>query len=481
MVRGHQLRTSLSLNLSQRLAMTPSLLQKIELLTLNLLELSDLLNRELAENPVLEEVPPQSEVEGSEKREEETRKEETRKDEGEDSYEDFDYEYFFGEYLSPTPRSREWEVSSEQPSFELFLATPSTLSDHLNWQLHLTEVATEICAIAEFIIGNIDEDGYLMVTAEEIAESLQVSTDQVEEALRIVQNLDPIGVGSRDLQECLLLQIRAADLEGSLVERLVQEHLPLVQGKKFSELAKALDCELEEVALAMETLRGFSPKPGEKYSSQSPTYIQPDVHIYKVDGEYEIALNNDGLPKLRLSRSYRELLKQKNVSKETKSFVRERFRSAMDLLKSVDQRQQTIYRACDAIVKRQRDFLDQGVTHLKPMLIKDVAEELGVHSSTVSRVVANKHAHTPQGVIELRKFFTSGIESADGESISVVQVKEKIKESIANEDNKKPFSDQRISGLLNEKGIRITRRTVAKYRDQMGIPGSRERKNAVLF
>jgi len=476
MVRGHQLRTSLSLNLSQRLAMTPSLLQKIELLTLNQLELSDLLNRELAENPVLEEVPPQSEVEGSEKREEET-----RKDEGEDSYEDFDYEYFFGEYLSPTPRSREWEVSSEQPSFELFLATPSTLSDHLNWQLHLTEVATEICAIAEFIIGNIDEDGYLMVTAEEIAESLQVSTDQVEEALRIVQNLDPIGVGSRDLQECLLLQIRAADLEGSLVERLVQEHLPLVQGNKFSELAKALDCELEEVALAMETLRGFSPKPGEKYSSQSPTYIQPDVHIYKVDGEYEIAMNNDGLPKLRLSRSYRELLQQKNVSKETKSFVRERFRSAMDLLKSVDQRQQTIYRACEAIVKRQRDFLDQGVPHLKPMLIKDVAEELGVHSSTVSRVVANKHAHTPQGVIELRKFFTSGIEGADGESISVVQVKETIKEIIANEDNKKPFSDQRIAGLLNEKGIRITRRTVAKYRDQMGIPGSRERKMAVLF
>ena len=200
-----------------------------------------------------------------------------------------------------------------------------------------------------------------------------------------------------------------------------------------------------------------------------------------MDGEYEIAMNNDGLPKLRLSRSYRELLQQKNVSKETKSFVRERFRSAMDLLKSVDQRQQTIYRACEAIVKRQRDFLDQGVPHLKPMLIKDVAEELGVHSSTVSRVVANKHAHTPQGVIGLRKFFTSGIEGADGESISVVQVKEKIKEIIANEDNKKPFSDQRIAGLLNEKGIRITRRTVSKYRDQMGIPGSRERKMAVLF
>ena len=476
MARGPQLRATLGLNLSQRLAMTPSLLQKIELLTLNRLELSDLLNQELAENPVLEEISQQPEVEGSEKKEEES-----EKDGEEENYEDFDYEYFFGEYLSPAPRSREWEANSEQPSFELFLATPSTLSDHLNWQLRLTEVPAEICDIAEFMIGNIDEDGFLMVTVEEIAESLGVSLDQVEAALLVVQNLDPIGIGSRDLQECLLLQIRAADLEGSLVERLVEEHLELVQAKKFSELAKALDCELEEVAVAMETLRTFSPQPGEKYSSQSPTYIQPDVHIYKSDDEYEISLNNDGMPRLRLSRSYRELLKRKNVSKETKSFVRERFRSAMELLKSVDQRQQTIYRACDAIVKRQRDFLDQGITHLKPMLIKDVAEELGVHSSTVSRVVANKHAHTPQGVIELRKFFTSGIESADGGSLSVVQVKEQIKGIIANEDTKKPFSDQRIATLLNDNGVRITRRTVAKYRDQMNVPGSRERKMAVLF
>jgi RNA polymerase sigma-54 factor len=319
------------------------------------------------------------------------------------------------------------------------------------------------------------------MTVEEIAESLLASVDQVEKALRIVQNLDPIGIGSRDLQECLLLQIRAADLEGALVEKLVQAHLPLVEAKKFNELAKAMDCELEEVALAMETLRSLSPKPGEKYSSQSPTYIQPDVHIQKVDDEYQIALNNDGLPQLRLSRAYRELLKQKNVSKDTKSFVRERFRSAMELLKSVDQRQETIYRACEAIVKHQGDFLDHGTVYLKPMLIKDVAEELGVHSSTVSRVVANKHAHTPQGVIGLRKFFTSGIESVDGTSLSVVYVKEKIKVIIANEDNKKPYSDQRIAILLNDNGIQITRRTVAKYRDQLNISGSCGRKMAVLF
>ena len=469
------LRQTLGLTLSQRLVMTPSLLQKIELLTLNRLELSDLLNQELGENPVLEEIAGQAEVEGVEGTEEKEKSDDT------DGYEDFDYEYFFGEYLSPSSRTREWEGKSEQPSFELFLATPSTLNDHLNWQLNLTEVAAEIGDIGYFIIGNIDEDGYLILPVEEIAQSLKVSEEQVEEALQVVQSLDPIGVGSRDLQECLLIQIRATGLENSLVEKLVLDYLPLIQAKKFRDLAKQLGCDLEEIAAAMETIRSFSPKPGQKYSTQSPVYIQPDVHIYKMGDEYEISLNDDGLPKLRLSRAYRELLRKKDVSKDTKSFVKERFRSAMELLKSVDQRQQTIYRACVAIVNRQKGFLDRGASYLQPMLIKDVAEELGVHSSTVSRVVANKHAYTPQGVIALRKFFTSGIERSDGEIVSVVQVKEKIKGILANEDTQKPLSDQKISKVLNEDGIQITRRTVAKYRDQMRIPGSRERKMAVLF
>jgi len=476
MNRRSPLRQTLGLNLSQRLVMTPSLLQKIELLTLNRLELSDLLNQELAENPVLEEAIEQPELEPGERTEEEK---ESAKDE--DEYEDFDYEYFFGEYLSPSFRSREREAKSDQPSFELFLATPSTLSDHLNWQLNLNGVPTEIREIGYFIIGNINEDGYLMVSVEEIAESLQCSGEKVEEALSVVQSLDPIGVASRSLQECLLIQIRADGLEGSLAEKLVQDHLPLIQARRFKELVKQAGCSLEEIAEAMETVRSFSPKPGQKHSQTSPIYIQPDVHIYKVDGEYQIALNDDGLPKLRLSRAYRELLQRKNVSKETKSFVKERFRSAIELLKSVDQRQQTIYRACVVIVDRQRQFLDRGVKYLKPMLIKDVAEELGVHSSTVSRVVSNKHAHTPQGVIELRKFFTSGIESSDGEDLSVVQVKEKIKDILANEETDKPFSDQKIAEALNHDGIQITRRTVAKYRDQMRIPGSRQRKMAVLF
>ena len=476
MNRHGPLRQTLGLNLSQRLVMTPSLLQKIELLTLNRLELSDLLNQELAENPVLEEAIEQPEIEPGERTEEEK---ESAKDE--DGYEDFDYEYFFGEYLSPSYRSREREARSDQPSFDLFLATPSTLSDHLNWQLNLNDVSAEIREIGYFIIGNINEDGYLVVSVEEIVESLHASREKVEEALSVVQSLDPLGIASRTLQECLLIQIRADGLEGSLAEQLVRDHLPLIQARRFKELVKQVGCSLEEIAEAMETVRSFSPKPGQKHSQTNPIYIQPDVHIYKVDGEYQIALNDDGLPKLRLSRAYRELLQRKNVSKETKSFVKERFRSAIELLKSVDQRQQTIYRACVVIIDRQRQFLDRGVKYLKPMLIKDVAEELGVHSSTVSRVVSNKHAHTPQGVIELRKFFTSGIESSDGEDLSVVQVKERIKDILANEETDKPFSDQKIAEALNHDGIQITRRTVAKYRDQMHIPGSRQRKMAVLF
>ncbi len=301
----------------------------------------------------------------------------------------------------------------------------------------------------------------------------------MDEALKLVQSLDPTGVGARDLQECLLLQLRAADFGDSLEERLVLDYLPLLQAKKYKEIAKELDCETEDVIDALDTLRRFSPKPGLKFSSDKPIYVQPDVYIFKVDDEYQIQLNDDGMPRLRLNRAYREMLKEQHVSKDTKSFIKERFRSALELLKSIDQRQQTIYRVCVAIVNRQRDFLDRGLLYLRPMLIKDIAEELGVHSSTISRVVANKYAHTPQGVIELRKFFTVGVESTDGENLSIVHVKERIKRIIGNENASRPLSDQKISRILNQEGIQITRRTVAKYRDQMHVPGSRERKSAI--
>lgn len=474
MGKRYQLRSGLGVNLSQRMTITPALLQNIKLLTLNRLELSDLLSQELANNPVLEEVSEQDDLDVLDRQKAEGMN-------GESDYENFDYEYFFGEYLSATPHSIGLEHPAEQIPVDFFLTTPSTLNDHLNWQLNLTEMSGQIRKIAEFIIGNIDENGYLMVTVEEISWALEVSTDQIEEALRGVQNLDPIGVGSRNLRECLLLQIRSADLGGSLAESLVQEHLSLVQTKKFNELAGVLNCSPEDVFLAVEKLKNFSPNPGAKYNSQRPHYIQPDIHIYKVDNDYQILLNNDGLPKLCLSKSYRELLRQKGISKDAKTFVRERFRAAMELLQGVDQRDQTVYRVCKVIVGHQKDFLDHGMASLKPLLIKDVAEEMGVHSSTVSRIVSNKYAYTPQGVVELRKFFSSGVVNTCGRAMSVVQVKEKIKGIVANENNESPFSDQRISALLNNRGIEITRRTVSKYRHQMGILDSRERKIAVLF
>jgi RNA polymerase sigma-54 factor len=457
--------------------MTPSLLQKIELLTLSRLELSELLNQELAENPVLEESLESPGYETPEKPAEVQKAEQ----EAGDTYDDFDYEYFYGEYLNPSYKSREFEGDDDRPSFDLFLASPSTLSDHLTWQLNLSDIDPDIRAISDFIVGNIDADGYLGCSVEEVSANLGVTEEKALEALATVQSLDPVGVGARDLQECLLLQIRAAGLQGSLVETLVERYLPLIQQRKFKEIAKELGCEYEEISKALEAMRRFSPAPGEKYSSEKPFYVQPDVYIYKVDDEYQIQLNDDGLPRLRLNRAYREMLKEQNVSKDTKSFIKERFRSALELLKSVDQRQQTIYRVCVAIVERQRNFLDRGLMFLKPMLIKDIAEELGVHSSTISRVVANKYAHTPQGVIELRKFFTVGVESSDGENLSIVHVKERIKRIIGNENSAKPLSDQKIARILNQEGIQITRRTVAKYRDQMHVPGSRERKLAVLF
>jgi len=460
--------------------MTPSLLQKIELLTLSRMELSELLNQELAENPVLEEAADQDFEVPAERPAAETQKTEGS-EESTENYEDFDYEYFFGEYLTPSAGGqREHETGDDdRPSFDLFLANPSTLADHLTWQLNLSEVRPDIKEVAVYIIGNLNEEGYLMTPVEEIVANLGAPEAKVQEALKLVQSLDPTGVGARDLQECLLIQLRAADFGDSLEERLVLDYLPLIQAKKYKEIAKEVDCETEDVLDALETLRRFSPKPGLKFSSDKPIYVQPDVYIFKVDDEYQIQLNDDGMPRLRLNRAYREMLKEQHVSKDTKSFIKERFRSALELLKSIDQRQQTIYRVCVAIVNRQRDFLDRGLLYLRPMLIKDIAEELGVHSSTISRVVANKYAHTPQGVIELRKFFTVGVESSDGENLSIVHVKERIKRIIGNENSSRPLSDQKIARILNQEGIQITRRTVAKYRDQMHVPGSRERKSAI--
>ena len=480
------LRQTLDLRLSQRLALTPSLLQKIELLQLNKLELQDMLNQELIENPILEEVPDEdtpAEIAMDAGVAEEPPAPEAPKAEGDekDSFDEIDFRYFFDEYLDTGYRNREVEDSEERPSFEAFLTRAPSLEEHLNWQLGLSDAKPEIAEIARQIIGNLSEDGYLLISMEELCQICGCTLEEAGEALALVQAMDPVGVASRDLRECLCLQLENVELKGSLAYRIVQDFLPLVENHKFKEIAARAGASFEDVLQAVDFIKHLIPKPGQKYSNQNATYVQPEVTIAKVDNEYLILVNDEGMPQLRLNAGYKELLKSNGVSSETKTFLREKFRSAVDLLRSVNQRKQTIYKVCVCILNRQRDFLENGPSHLHPMLIKDVASELGVHSSTISRVVTNKYVDTPRGVIELRKFFTMGVESPDGEELSIVQVRLKIKKLIEEENRSKPYSDNQLGQLLRRDNIFITRRTVAKYREQMQIPGSRERKIGYLF
>ncbi len=471
--RRPQLRQSLDLRLSQRLALTPSLLQKIELLQLNKLELQEMLTQALIENPILEEVT-EPEV-PREPSLEEKAPEATQDAREKDSFEEIDFQYFFDEYLDTGYKNREVE-DPEKPSFETFLVRPPSLTDHLTSQLGLADVDAHTAEIAQQIIGNLDEDGYLLLGIEELCQLTTATREEAEAALRLVQSFDPVGVAARDLRECLLLQLEARGLRESLAWRIISEHLALLESHKFKELATRTGSSFETVLQAVDTIKHLIPKPGQKYNPQNVNYVQPEVTISKVDGEFVIIQNDEGMPQLRMNSSYRELLKSNGVSGETKTFLREKFRSAVELLRSVNQRKRTIYRVCDVIVKRQRDFLERGASALRPMLIKDVAYELGVHSSTISRVVTNKYVDTPQGVMELRKFFTMGVESPDGEELSIVQVKLKIRKLIESESKGKPYSDNQLGQLLKRDNVFITRRTVAKYREQMQIPGSRERR-----
>jgi len=481
--RRHHLRQTLDLRLTQRLALTPSLLQKIELLQLNKLELREMLNQELMENPLLEEVLEQEtprEIGLEERNPDEPATATEEKGPERDSFEEIDFRYFFDEYLDSGFRNREVE-ESEKPSFEAFLVRSRSLADHLNWQLGLIEVDERTAEIARHIIGNLNEDGYLTIPLSELCQLAACSPEAAEAALKVVQQMDPVGVGARDLKECLSLQLADLGLENTLAWNIISNHLQLLEHHRFKEVASRTGASFEDVVGAMDVIKKLAPKPGQKYNPEKPAYVLPEVSIAKVDGEYMILQNDEGMPQLRLNPAYRDLLRSGGVSAEARSFIRERFRSAVDLLRSVNQRKQTIYKVCACIINRQREFLEKGPVALRPMLIKDVATELGVHSSTISRVVTNKYVDTPQGVMELRKFFTMGVENPDGEELSIVQVKLKIRKLIEGENRQKPFSDNQIGQLLRKDNVFITRRTVAKYREQMQIPGSRERKIGYLL
>ena len=469
------LQQKLYTKLAQKLILTPSLQQAIKLLPMTTLELVDLLNQEMVENPLLEEVPTE-ELQPLEAAAQ-TEKPETPQDQKQDTWDDADYEYFFGEYLDECYRPRAAQEVKELPPIENTLSTASTLIDHLMWQLSLQTDDDRLREIGAAIIGNLDDDGYLVASIDEIAAMGNWPVEQVEQVLAQVQQLDPIGVAARDLQECLHLQLLHLGLAGTPAEKVVTEHLRLLQNHQVPEIARRLGLSLEELKHDIEIIRHLDPQPGSRYNPKPSQYVIPDVYVMKVEDQYVAVLNEEGLPQLRISPVYRRLLdKGSGNNDETRAYVKDKFRSALWLIKSVDQRQKTIHKVATSIVNFQRDFLDLGIEHLRPLVLRDVANDIGMHESTVSRVVNNKYMHTPQGVFEFKYFFHSGISSSYGESVSSVTIKQHIRKIIEGEDSRKPLSDSKIVSILQKEGPMLARRTIAKYREELKIPTSNQRK-----
>jgi RNA polymerase sigma-54 factor len=462
--------------LVQKLILTPSLQQAIKLLPMSTLELSDLLNQEMVENPMLEEVPTED-LQPADAAPEKPEEAAAAADKG-DTWDDQDYEYFFGDYLDDGYRPRTPTEVKELPPIENTLSSSASLSDHLRWQLAMQTDDPQTREIGEAIIGNLDDDGYLVATVEELAAMGPWAPDAVERTLALVQGLDPVGVASRDLQECLLLQLRHLGLAGSPAERIVSEHMRLLQNHQVPELARKLGLSLDELKQHIELIRHLDPKPGSRHNPSPSQYVIPDVYVVKVEDHYVALLNEEGLPQLRISPVYRRLLDKSSGENndETRAYVKDKFRSALWLIKSVEQRQKTIHKVATSIINFQRDFLDHGVEYLRPLVLRDVASDIGMHESTVSRVVTNKYMHTPQGVFEMKYFFHSGIASSYGEAVSSVTIKQRIRRIIEQEDPHKPLSDSKIVSILQHEGLELARRTIAKYREELKIPTSNQRK-----
>ena len=572
------LQPKLNMKVSQRQVLTPGLVQMVSVLALNKLELREMINTEMVENPVLEELEEtvvsldeRTGIEGDRERSAEDVAAESAREE-KDPFDEIDFGSYFQDYLDPGFRTSSNFEEYDKPSFENFLSQPSTLSDHLAWQLGSLTLTPEVRAAAELVVGNLNDDGYLTASDEEMVESLlqfnstarpepipfergakvkapyrwiepKQSEDgdgdmrdqpldlaaaaehedergvllaAVEEARKVVNFLDPVGVGARNLQECLLIQICAQRGEAALVlhrrvtaatkngsggdenygaahgvattddpdredifniaTHIVTHCLPLLQKKDMRELTKSCGRSAEEVHAAVEFIRTLDPRPGQRYNQSETRLIEPDVAFVKRDGEYIVVMNEEDMPTLRLNQGYRKMLQQKQTEKEVKEYVKERYKSAIQLLRNIEQRKNTIVRTCDAIVRRQQEFLEHGVNALKPMMIKEVAEEIGVHPSTVSRAVANKYVHTSQGVFELRFFFSEAVNGPEGGDLPLVLLKRKVKKLIEDEDERKPLTDDQLAAELQRQGIQVTRRTVAKYREDMQIPSTHQRR-----
>ena len=570
------LQPKLNLKVSQRQVLTPDLVQMVSVLALNKLELKEMINTEMVENPVLEELEEsavsleeRAGLEGDRERSAEEVAAESERVE-KDPFDEIDFGSYFQDYLDPGFRTVSNFEEYDKPSFENFLSQPGTLTDHLEWQLGSLTLSPDLRLAADLVVGNLNEDGYLTASDEELMQSWMQSREPVHpdpipfergtrgkpnpweafsnsrngsgpaqeeevvelaavsdedmaflqatvrEARTLVNFLDPVGVGARDLRECLLIQICAQQGEAAIVLRrrqmaagdasgkdtpdnggtestgvvncpdrgdifglathIVTNCLPLLLKKDMRELTRSCGRSAEEVVAAVEFIRTLDPRPGQRYNHSETRLIEPDVAFVKRDDTYIVVMNEEDMPTLRLNQSYRRMLQQKQTEKEVKDYVKERYKSAIQLLRNIEQRKNTIVRTCEVIVRRQQEFLEHGVNALKPMMIKEVAEEIGVHPSTVSRAVANKYVHTSQGVFELRFFFSEGVNGPEGGDLPLVLLKRKVKKLIEEEDERKPLTDDQLAAELQRQGIQVTRRTVAKYREDMQIPSTHQRR-----
>ncbi len=510
----------LQLRVAQKQILTPGLVQMVTVLQLNRLELKDMISQEIAENPVLEESAdgveeltpqelqtlleserdphpadegilaaaqePEAPVEEIAAEAPVSMTESAPAPEAEapapaettstDPFDEIDFGSFFDDYLDPGYKSPASE-QSDKPSFETFLSSPVTLADHLQSQLSLMVLTEAVRDAADAVIGNLDENGYLVASLEEVADETGCGVDVAAEGLRVVHSLDPAGIGARDARECMLLQLESRGARGGVAWQIVADHLKLVETRQLRELVKALGRPMEHIQVAVDVIKHLDPRPGLRFSGPGAQKIEPDVYITKDGDEYLIELNDDDLPVLRLNPDYRRMLdRNQEQNKEVRNYVKERYTSALLLMKNIEQRKQTILKVCKSIVERQRDFLAHGLEQLRPMMIKEVAEEIGVHASTVSRAVSNKYCHTPQGVFELRYFFSEAVQGPSGGDTPLLLLKRRVKKMIEEEDASHPLTDEQITAKLETEGIRVTRRTVAKYREDMKIPSTHQRR-----
>ena len=469
------------LKMSQQLVMTPQLQQAIKLLQLTRLELQDLVIQELEENPLLEESSDVEEVRELDTLEVSEQELEPAQDSadfheveaGDDTLRDWDsyldgYNYSSGE--------QQYGGEDERPSFENLLTKKGTLIDHLLWQLHMGQYSEMDVRVGEVIIGNVDDYGYLRASLQEIAAASSATEEDVQDVLDCIQEFDPPGVAARDLRECLLIQARNLGMKGSVVENILLHHLGELEKRNYKQIARSLKVDISQVLIASRIISGFDPRPGSSFSTDDVHYISPDIFVHKVGDDYVVMLNEEGLPNLKVSTQYADARGNGTIDSQTDHYISDKMRSAAWLIKSIQQRQRTIYKVAKSIIRFQRDYFDRGIEYLRPLVLRDIAEDIGMHESTISRVTTNKYMQTPQGLLELKYFFNSGLSTSEGDFVASESVKNRIREIIEKENPKKPLSDQKIAELLTEETVNIARRTVTKYREMLNLGSSSERK-----